>query len=216
MISLNPACHEPRRSLGHSWKSAILRVCLVSCALLMSGFSHSEPRFQNPDITGADYARDFTLLDPDGKTRRIADFRGKVVMVFFGFVQCPEICPVTLQRAAAVHRLLGANAGRFQIVFITLDPERDSPGILREYSAAFEANVLGLYGSLEKTRETAKAFRVFFRKAPTDGSYTIDHTVTSYLYDPEGRLRLAVPYHSSAESIAADVTLLLQSSPTKP
>ncbi|MDR2015532.1 MAG: SCO family protein [Azoarcus sp.] len=195
-------------------RRALLHAGLACCALPLLGCGGDGPRFHNTDISGVSYARDFTLLDPDGNTRRLADFRGKVVMVFFGFILCPDVCPTALQRAAAVRRLLGADAERFQILFITLDPERDTPSILREYTAAFGANVLGLYGTPEKTRETADAFRVHFRKVPTSGSYTIDHTATSFIYDTEGRLRLAVTHQSTAESIAADVALLLQSSPT--
>jgi protein SCO1/2 len=170
------------------------------------------PRFHNVDISGAGYGRDFELLDPDGNTRRLADFRGKVVLVFFGFIQCPDVCPTALQRAAAVRRLLGADGERFQIIFITLDPERDTPKILREYTALFAADVLGLYGAPEKTDETAKAFRIHSRKVPVGGGYTIDHSATSYIYDPEGHLRLAVTYQSPARSIAADIELLLHPS----
>jgi len=190
-----------------------LCACLACCALPMAGCD-DKPHFQNMDISGADYGRDFELLDPYGNTRRLTDFRGKVVMLFFGFVQCPDVCPTALQRATAVRRLLGADGERVQIIFITVDPERDIPNILRAYSAAFEADVLGLYGTLEKTHETAKAFRIYFRKVPTGGGYTVDHTATSYIYDTEGRLRLAVPYQSTAKSIADDVALLLHPSST--
>jgi len=195
------------------WKRALLLACF-GCALLVLGCGGDGPRFNNIDISGASYGRDFELLDPDGSTRRLSEFRGKAVMVFFGFIQCPDVCPTALQRAAAVHRLLGADGERLQIIFITVDPERDSPEILREYSAAFDANVLGLYGTPEKIRETAEAFRIYYRKVPTGGGYTVDHTATSYVYDPEGRLRLAVTHQSTAESIAADVALLLQPSST--
>ena len=197
------------------WRNKILGVFLVSLLLLAGNVARAEVRFQNMDITGAEYGRDFALLDPDGKLRKIADFRGKVVMVFFGFIHCPDMCPTALQRAAAVRRLLGDDGKKLQVIFVTLDPERDHPHILREYTAAFEADVLGLYGSIDKINETAKNFRVRFRKTPTEGSYTIDHTVTSYIYDPQGRLRLSVPYHMSAEDIAADVRLLLKAFPTK-
>ncbi len=193
----------------NAWRRAFLRAGLACCALPLIGCGDDGPRFNNIDVSGADYGRDFALLDPDGNTRRLADFRGKVVMVFFGFVQCPDVCPTALQRAAAVHRLLEADAERFQIIFVTLDPERDTPGILREYTAVFESDVIGLYESPEKIRETAEAFRIYYRKVPTGGGYTIDHTATSYIYDPEGRLRLAVTHQSSAKSIAADVMLLL-------
>ncbi|MCL1860522.1 MAG: SCO family protein [Proteobacteria bacterium] len=194
------------------WRRALLRVCLVGCVLPMIGCGGDKPHFHNTDITGANYGRDFALLDPDGKIRRLADFRGKAVMVLFGFIQCPDVCPTALQRAAAVRRLLGADGERLQIIFITVDPERDSPEILREYSAAFDTDVLGLYGTPEKVRETADAFRVYFRKVPTGGSYTVDHSATSYIFDPEGRLRLAVAYQSTAKSIADDVALLLHPS----
>jgi len=198
----------------NSCRRALLRAGLACCALPLVGCGGEEPRFNNINISGADYGNDFALLDPDGNVRRIADFRGKVVMVFFGFIQCPDVCPTALQRAAAVRRLLEADAERLQIIFITLDPERDTPGILREYTAVFESDVIGLYESPEKIRETADAFRIYFRKVPTGGSYTIDHTATSYIYDPEGRLRLAVTHHSTANSIAADVALLLHPSST--
>ncbi|MCL2876989.1 MAG: SCO family protein [Betaproteobacteria bacterium] len=197
------------------WRRALLRACLASCLLPMAACGNNDkPRFHNIDISGASYGRDFELLDPDGNIRRLSDFRGKVVMLFFGFVQCPDVCPTALQRASAVRRLLEADGERLQIIFITLDPERDLPIVLREYSAAFDADVLGLYGTLKKTHETADAFRIHFRKVSVGGGYTIDHTATSYIYDPEGRLRLAVPFQGTAKSIAADVALLLHPSST--
>ncbi|MDR0716980.1 MAG: SCO family protein [Azoarcus sp.] len=191
---------------------AFLRALFILGALSLAGGCGGDgPRFHNTDISGASYGNDFALLDPDGKTRRLADFRGKAVMIFFGFIQCPDICPSTLVRASEVRRLLGADGERLQILFVTLDPERDSPAILREYTAAFGADVLGLYATPEKTRETAKDFRIYYRKTPTGSGYTIDHSAISYLYDPAGRLRLAVSHQSPAAAIAADVALLLQS-----
>jgi protein SCO1/2 len=135
-------------------------------------------------------------------------------MVFFGFIYCPDVCPTALQRAAQVRRLLGADGERLQIIFITVDPERDLPHILREYSAAFDADVLGLYGTPKKTQETADAFRIYSRKVPVGAGYTIDHSAISYIYDPEGRLRLLVSHKSSAQSIADDIELLLHPSST--
>jgi len=198
----------------NSSRRTFLRASLACCALPLAGCSGDGPSFNNIDISGASYGRDFELLDPDGNTRRLADFRGKVVMLFFGFIQCPDVCPTALLRAAAVRRLLEADGERLQIIFVTLDPERDRPEILREYSAVFEAGVIGLYSTPEKIRETADAFRIYFRKVPTGGGYTIDHTATSYIYDTEGRLRLAVPHQSTAKSIADDVALLLHPSST--
>ena len=207
---------EKERERIHPGRRRILGALLAAGALsLTAGCGNDGPRFRNVDISGADYGRDFALLDPDGNTRRLADFRGKAVMVFFGFIQCPDVCPTTLFRASEVRRLLGGDGERLQIVFITLDPERDSPEILREYAAAFGADVLGLYATPGKTRETADAFRIYYRKVSTGSGYTIDHSATSYLYDPEGRLRLAVSHKSAAETIASDVRLLLHpSSPT--
>ncbi|MDR1463190.1 MAG: SCO family protein [Azoarcus sp.] len=191
-------------------KRALLRALLVLGSLSLAVACSDGSRFHSTDIGGASYGRDFELLDPDGKTRRLADFRGKAVMVFFGFIQCPDVCPTTLGRAAEMRRLLGADGERLQIIFITLDPERDSPEILRAYTAAFDADILGLYSTPEKTAETAKDFRIYYRKVPTGSSYTIDHSAISYLYDPEGRLRLAVSHKSPAEAVAADVAALLR------
>ncbi|MDR1661344.1 MAG: SCO family protein [Azoarcus sp.] len=193
---------------------ALLRALLILGPLTLAcGGCGNSPRFHNTDISGANYGQDFALLDPDGKIRRLADFRGKAVMVFFGFIHCPDICPTTLGRAAEARRLLGADGKRLQIVFITLDPERDSPEILREYTAAFGADILGLRAAPEKTQETAKAFRIYYRKTPTGSSYTIDHSAISYLYDPEGRLRLAISHQSAPETVAADVATLLRHPP---
>ena len=196
-------------------RRAVLRALLACGALPLIGCGDEGPQFRNTDITGAHYGRDFALRDPEGQTRRLSDFRGKALMLFFGFIQCPDVCPTTLIRAGEVRHLLGADGERLQIVFITLDPERDTPEILREYTAAFDAEVLGLYGTLEQTRETAEDFRIYFRKVPTGGGYTLDHTATSYIFDPEGRLRLAVSHQSTAESIAADLAILLHSSTNK-
>ncbi|MDR1064146.1 MAG: SCO family protein [Azoarcus sp.] len=196
-------------------KRALLRVLLVLGSLSFAGGCGGDgPRFHSVDISGANYGRDFELLDPDGKVRRLADFRGKAVMVFFGFIQCPDVCPTTLGRAAEMRRLLGVDGERLQIIFITLDPGRDSPEILRAYTAAFDADILGLYTTPEKTLETARAFRIYYRKVPTGSSYTIDHSAISYLYDPKGRLRLAVSHQSPSAAVAADVAALLQPSST--
>ncbi|MDR0565244.1 MAG: SCO family protein [Azoarcus sp.] len=197
-----------------SYKNLLLRTLLICCVLPLASCGNDNPHFSNTDISGADYAKDFALRDPDGNTRRLADFQGKAVILFFGFIQCPDVCPTALVRAADVQRLLGEDASKFQIIFVTLDPERDTPEILREYTAAFGADVLGLLGTPEQTKETADAFRIFYRKVPTRSGYTIDHTATSYIYDPQGRIRLAVAHQTPAEPIAADVSMLLHPSST--
>lgn len=184
----------------------------VLCAtLLLAACGQAGPSFHSTDISGAAFGQDFRLLDPDGRQRSLADFRGRAVMIFFGFTQCPDVCPTALIRAAEVKQRLGAEADRLQVVFITLDPERDTPEVLREYTAAFGADFLGLYTTVDETRALADEFRIFYRKVPTGGSYTMDHTATSYVYDPEGRLRLAVLHAQDAESVAADLQTLLQS-----
>jgi protein SCO1/2 len=182
----------------------------VVTAWLLAACGSSAPTFHSIDVTGANYGHDFRLTDPDGRERTLADFRGKVVMIYFGFIQCPDVCPTALSRAVEVRRLLGADADRLQLLFITVDPERDTGDILKAYTAEFDPSFLGLSASLEGTREVAEQFRVFFRKVPTGDSYTMDHGTTSYVFDPAGRLRLAVAHAQTAQSIAADVKTLLQ------
>lgn len=169
------------------------------------------PQFKAQDIHDVQFAQDFRLLDPTGKERTLADWRGKVVLLFFGYTQCPDVCPTALSRAAAVMQLLGKDAERVQVLFITVDPERDTPQILAEYAPAFHPSFMGLYTTAEATPQLAKDFRVFYRINPgsTPNTYTIDHSVTTYAYDPEGRLRLAIGHDASAEDVAHDIRLLL-------
>jgi protein SCO1/2 len=169
--------------------------------------------FQSLDLTGADWGRDFSLLDADGRTVRLADFKGRCVLLFFGFTQCPDVCPTALARAADVMQRLGPDAARLQVIFVTVDPERDVPAVLREYPRAFHPSFIGLHADLATTEATAKAFKVFYRKVPTGSSYTIDHTATSYVFDPAGRLRLAVRHEQDAASVAGDITRLLKENP---
>lgn len=202
---------------GSSLRSFVLRMLLVvSAALALGACDNNSLKFNNTDITGANFGREFNLLDPDGRLRSLTDFRGKVVMMFFGFTQCPDICPTALSRATEVKRMLGVDADKVQVIFVTVDPERDLPGVLRDYTAAFDPDFLGLYTSVEDTRKVADEFRVFYRKVPTGDSYSMDHTATSYVFDPAGQLRLAVAYQSTAESIAADVRTLIQTASSRP
>ena len=169
--------------------------------------------FQSIDLTGADWGRDFRLLDAEGRTVQLADFKGRCVLLFFGFTQCPDVCPTALARAADVMQRLGPQASRLQVIFITVDPERDSPAVLREYPRAFHPSFIGLHADLATTEAIAKAFKVFYRKVPTGSSYTMDHTATSYVFDPTGRLRLAVRHQQDAASVTADITRLLKENP---
>ena len=161
------------------------------------------------DITGANYAQDFRLTDPDGHERTLADFKGKAVMMFFGFTQCPDVCPTALVRAAEIKRMLGADGDRLQVIFVTVDPERDLPVVLKAYTQAFDASFIGLYGDLKRTSETAKAFKVFYKKVPTGSSYTMDHSAFSYVFDPKGKIRLVLRHEQSADECAQDLRQIL-------
>lgn len=171
----------------------------------------SAPSFKAIDITGADYARELSLTDPDGKRRSLAEFKGRVVVVFFGFTQCPDVCPTTLVELAAVKKQLGADGDKVQGIFVTVDPERDTPELLKAYVDNFGAGFIALRGTPEETLAAAKHFKVFFAKVPgkTEGSYTIDHTAGSYLFDPQGRVRLFTRHGTGAEALAHDLKLLL-------
>lgn len=172
------------------------------------------PPFKAVDITGADYARDFDLSDVDGRRRTLADFKGRVVVVFFGFTQCPDVCPTTLLELAAVKKSLGTDGDRVQGVFITVDPERDTPDLLRAYVSTFGAGFVALRGTPEQTQAAAKHFKVFYAKAPgtTPDRYTIDHTAASFVFDAQGRVRLFTRYGSGADALKHDLQLLLTQS----
>ena len=189
-------------------------VFLTAFTLLLAACQKAEdpaPSFKAIDITGADYARELGLPDSDGKRRVLADFAGKVVIVFFGFTQCPDVCPTTLMELARVKKALGADGARVQGIFVTVDPERDTPEMLKAYVNNFGADFLALRGSLEETKTVAKDFKVFFAKVPgkTEGSYTIDHTAGSFVFDTQGRVRLFTRYGTGAESLTHDLKLLL-------
>lgn len=169
-----------------------------------------KPSFNAVDITGANYARQFTLTDPDGKPRTLADFRGKVTLVFFGFTQCPDVCPTTFAELAEVKRSLGPAGEQVQGVMVSVDPERDTSALLKSYAAQFDPSFVALRGTAEQTLAAAKEFKVFFAKSPgKDGGYTIDHTAGSFLFDRQGRVRLFMRYGSGTKALAEDVRTLL-------
>jgi len=170
------------------------------------------PKFKSTDITGADYGRTLALTDPSGKHRSLAEFRGKVVVVFFGFVQCPDVCPTTLGDLANVMKQLGPDADRVQVLFVTLDPERDTPSVLAGYTAAFDPRFLGLYGDADATQRVAREFKVFYEKRPGSqpGAYSIDHSAQSYVIDTRGRLRLFVRHGRIATDLIDDIRTLLR------
>jgi len=196
----------------HSRFRPFLALCVAVLALAACG-EKSPPAatFTNTDVTGLAYAKGFELLDHTGKKRTLADFKGKAVVVFFGFMHCPDVCPTTMMEMSNVMKQLGPDADRVQVIFITLDPARDTADILSQYVTAFDPRFMGLLGTQEEIDQTAKEFKVFHEKVPgkEPGSYTIDHTAGSYVFDPEGRIRLFVRHGQGVESIIHDLKILL-------
>nr|WP_230414335.1 SCO family protein [Collimonas silvisoli] len=174
--------------------------------------SPANSAFINTDVTGLGYARDFALTDHTGKPRTLADYKGKAVLVFFGYTQCPDVCPTTMVEMANVMKEMGPLASKVQVLFVTVDPERDTQDLLSKYVPAFDPSFVGLYGDQAATDKVAKEFRVFYQKVPgkTPGSYTMDHTAGSYVFDPEGHIRLFVRHGQGPDPIAHDLKLLLK------
>lgn len=195
-----------------------LVVSLAACTLaagagtLLTGCFESKPQFKGIDLSGADYAKDFQLTDHNGQPRSLKDFRGKLVVVFFGYVQCPDVCPTTMAELAEAKKLMGPDGNKVQGIFVTVDPERDTPDVLKAYMANFDPSFLALRGTPEQLAATAKEFKVYYKKAPgaTPTSYTMDHSAASYVYDTQGRLRLYTRYGSGAQALASDLQLLLK------
>ena len=186
----------------------------ISSVGLFSACSEKKAEFRGVDITGADYARDIPLTDHNGQPRSIKDFAGKAVVVFFGFTQCPDVCPTSLQELAEVKGLLGKDGDRLQGIFVTVDPERDTPEVLKAYMANFDPSFLALRGTPEQLAAVAKDFKIYYKKVDgkTPTSYTMDHSAGSYIYDPQGNLRLFTRYGSGAKVLASDIAQLLKSS----
>jgi len=190
---------------------------LAACAMIAgapSFFVACSPnahQFTALDITGADYARDFALADHNGQARRLNDFQGKIVMMFFGYTQCPDVCPTSMAEMAEIKRLLGKDSDRIQCLFVTIDPERDKPEMLKEYMAAFDPTFLALVPAPQQLAALAKDYKVYYKKVdgPTPTSYTMDHTAGSYVYDTAGKLRLFTRYGTKPELTATDIRQLL-------
>jgi len=172
----------------------------------------SRPKFAAVDITGADYAKDFQLTDHNGQQRSIQDFKGKVVVVFFGYTQCPDVCPTSMAELAQVKKQLGADGDKLQGLFVSVDPERDTPEVLKAYMTNFDPSFLALTAPPDKLAATAKDFKVYYKKVDgkTATSYTMDHSAGSYVYDTQGRLRLYARYGSGAQALAADIQQLIK------
>jgi protein SCO1/2 len=191
-----------------------LRNCCIAALLIALTACSPKPEFKNIDITGSTaFGKDFNLLDPDGKVRTLADFKGKAVLMFFGYTQCPDICPTTLTEMQQVMTLLGPQSDKVQVLFVTVDPERDTAAILKQYVPAFDPRFLGLRPADDAALEkVAKDFKIYYKKVPgtSPGSYTTDHTAGSYAFDPEGRLRLYIKHAQGPEALAHDLKELLK------
>jgi protein SCO1 len=191
-----------------------LRLFLLILLLMLGACQQGRPAFRATDITGADFGQDFALTDHTGKPRALADFRGRVVVMFFGFTRCPDVCPTTLAELAAAVKKLGTDADKVQVLLVSVDPERDTPQILSQYVTAFDPRFLALRGTAEETARVAKEFKIIYQKVAgaRPDSYTMDHSAGTYIFDTQGRLRLYVSYGQGPEVFAHDIALLLKQS----
>ena len=217
MTTLVPTDSKSARKAGSTIHCRPFIWAVVVCAALAGcekfGAATTPPvvAFRGADITGATYAAALALPDISGKPRTLGDFKGKVTVVFFGYTQCPDVCPTTMAELAQVKKQLGAEGDKVQGVFVTIDPERDSPEILKSYMASFDPSFVALRGTLEQTRAAAKEFKVYFEKVPgkVDGSYTMDHSAGSFILDTKGRPRVFERYGAGADGLASDVKAVL-------
>ena len=188
------------------------RLLALAAAALLAACGADAPKFRSTDITGADFGKELALTGHDGKPRTLADFRGKAVVLFFGYTHCPDVCPTTLVAVAGAMKTLGDDAARVQVLFVTLDPERDTPQVLAQYVPAFDPGFLGLSGDAAATQRAAKEFRIFYEKrsGSAPGAYTVDHSAQSYVLDTQGRVRLFVRNDRIAQDLAEDLRTLLR------
>jgi protein SCO1/2 len=191
---------------------------LAACALLatssafLGACSESKPSFSSIDVTGAEYAKGFELTDHNGKLRHLTDFNGKVVLMFFGYTQCPDVCPTTMAEMTEIKKSLGADGERLQVLFVTVDPERDTPELLKAYMENFEPSFLALRAPSDKLVDLTKDYKIYYKKVDgkTPTSYSMDHSAGSYIYDPKGQLRLFTRYGSPKEALTKDIQILLK------
>lgn len=184
----------------------------IAATLGLAACSEPRPSFNAVDITGADYAKDFSLKDVDGKVRTLADFKGKIVVLFFGYAQCPDVCPTTMTEMAQVKQQLGSDGDKLQVLFVTVDPARDTPEVLKAYMGAFDPSFVALIPTADQLVTTAKDFKVYFKKVEgkTPTSYSMDHSAASFVYDTQGRLRLYARYGAGVAPMVSDVKALLK------
>ncbi len=203
-----PARLDRRRTL----KTLAGVAALSMTAGMLTGCAPDKPQFKSIDLTGADYAQGFSLADHNGQLRTLKDFAGKVVVVFFGFTQCPDVCPTSMAELAQVKQLLGPDGDKLQAIFISVDPERDTPELLKAYMVNFDPTFVALRPTPEQLPQVARDFKIYYKKVEgkTPGSYTMDHSAGSYVFDGKGRVRLYNRYGAGAEVLASDIRLLLK------
>jgi len=194
-----------------------MRKLVRSAIVLLAAFgavacAPDGPKFMASDVTGTTFGRDFQLVDHNGKPRTLADYRGKAVVIFFGYTQCPDVCPTTLSELAEAMKRLGADSDRVQVLFVTVDPERDTQDLLSKYVPAFDPRFVGLYGDADATARTAKEFKIIYQKQPgqTPGTYTVDHSAGTFIFDPAGKLRVYVGYGQGPDVFAHDIREVLR------
>jgi protein SCO1 len=193
-----------------TWLHSSLRFSsIIICSLALAAGCDGAPKFRSTDITGVDYGKTLELADPSGRVRHLEDFRGKAVVLFFGFTHCPDVCPTTLADISTAVKSLGPDAERVQVVFVTVDPERDKPEDLAKYVGAFDPRFLALRGDPGATQRVAKDFKIYYEKRKQGDTYTVDHSSQSYVIDPQGRLRLLVRPERLAADLAEDLRRLL-------
>jgi protein SCO1/2 len=193
-----------RSSSARFWSIITFSLVLAACS------AGGAPKFKSTDITGVDYGRSLELTDTSGRVRHLEDFRGKAVVVFFGFTHCPDVCPTTLADLARVMQQLGPDADRVQVLFITVDPERDTPSDLAQYVNAFDSRFIALRGDPQQTARVAKEFKIYYEKRKQGDTYTVDHSAQSYVIDPQGRLRLLVRHDRLAQDLPEDLRVILK------
>ena len=197
---------------SNAWLRCFGALVLLASLAGLSGCSDPKPAFKGVDITGADYAKELSLPDQNGQVRKLKDFSGKLVVVFFGYTQCPDVCPTTMQELAEVKRLLGPDGDKLQAVFVTVDPERDTTELLKAYVENFDASFVALRPTQEQLPVIAKEFKIYFKRVEgkTPTSYTMDHSAGSYTFDTQGRVRWFNRYGMGAQALADDFKLLLK------
>jgi protein SCO1/2 len=197
---------------SNAWLRWFGALALIATLSGLSACSDPRPAFKGVDITGADYAKELNLPDQNGQVRKLKDFSGKLVVVFFGYTQCPDVCPTTMQELAEVKRLLGPDGDKLQAVFVTVDPERDTAELLKAYVENFDASFVALRPTQEQLPAIAKEFKIYFKRVEgkTPTSYTMDHSAGSYTFDTQGSVRLFSRYGTGAQALADDFKLLLK------